>query len=114
MSIGGTIAGLAVVLMHYLGQFGIENYSSVYNVGYVVGSVVIAVVASNVALVTFFVLRAQWAGTWWKRVCCGFVLAGVCIYMSQKCHLIGDSKDANGGNIGSFWNALACSLGNII
>ncbi|EWC45841.1 hypothetical protein DRE_04848 [Drechslerella stenobrocha 248] len=76
VSIGGTTAGLAVVLMHYLGQFGISNYTSVYKVPFVIGSVIVAIVASNVALLIFFVLRSQWAGTWWKRVCCSFVLAG--------------------------------------
>ncbi|KAK6524302.1 hypothetical protein TWF694_005955 [Orbilia ellipsospora] len=76
VSIGGTTAGLAVVLMHYLGQFGISNYTSVYKIAFVVGSVIIALAASNVALLIFFVSRAQWAGTFWKRICCGFVLAG--------------------------------------
>ncbi|EPS35734.1 hypothetical protein H072_10864 [Dactylellina haptotyla CBS 200.50] len=76
VSIGGTTAGLAVVLMHYLGQFGISNYTSVYRIGFIVGSVIIAIVASNVALLIFFVSRAKWAGTWWKRIGCGFVLAG--------------------------------------
>ncbi|KAF3936639.1 hypothetical protein ABW19_dt0203041 [Dactylella cylindrospora] len=76
VTIGGTIAGLAVVLMHYLGQFGVNNYTSVYSIGHVVGSVIIAIVASNVALTIFFVLRSQWAGTWWKRIACSFVLAG--------------------------------------
>ncbi|KAF3934648.1 hypothetical protein ABW20_dc0103102 [Dactylellina cionopaga] len=76
VSIGGTTAGLAVVLMHYLGQFGISNYTSVYRIGFVIGSVVVALIASNVALLIFFVSRSQWAGTWWKRIGCSFVLAG--------------------------------------
>ncbi|KAK6358842.1 hypothetical protein TWF696_000022 [Orbilia brochopaga] len=74
--VGGTIAGLAVVLMHYLGQFGILNYTSVYKIPFVMGSVIVAVVASNVALLIFFVLRSQWADVWWKRICCSFILAG--------------------------------------
>ncbi|KAK6518853.1 hypothetical protein TWF281_003544 [Arthrobotrys megalospora] len=76
VSIGGTTAGLAVVLMHYLGQFGITNYTSVYKIPFVVGSVIIAILASNVALMIFFVSRSRWAGTWWKRIGCSFVLAG--------------------------------------
>ncbi|KAF3917486.1 hypothetical protein ABW21_db0202957 [Orbilia brochopaga] len=76
VSVGGTTAGLAVVLMHYLGQFGVSNYTSVYKIPFVVGSVIIAIVASNVALLIFFVLRSQWADVWWKRICCSFVLAG--------------------------------------
>ncbi|KAJ6257164.1 hypothetical protein Dda_8050 [Drechslerella dactyloides] len=76
VSVGGTTAGLAVVLMHYLGQFGVSNYTSVYKVPFVVGSVIVAIVASNVALLIFFVLRSRWADAWWKRICCSFVLAG--------------------------------------
>lgn len=76
VSVGGTTAGLAVVLMHYLGQFGISNYTSVYKIPFVIGSVIIAILASNVALVIFFVSRSRWAGTWWKRIGCSFVLAG--------------------------------------
>ncbi|KAK6334251.1 hypothetical protein TWF730_003466 [Orbilia blumenaviensis] len=76
VSVGGTTAGLAIVLMHYLGQFGITNYTSVYKIPFVVGSVIIAILASNVALLIFFVSRSRWAGTWWKRIGCSFVLAG--------------------------------------
>ncbi|KAF3308827.1 hypothetical protein TWF173_000704 [Orbilia oligospora] len=76
VSVGGTAAGLAVVLMHYLGQFGVSNYTSVYKIPFVIGSVIIAILASNVALVVFFVSRSRWAGTWWKRIGCSFVLAG--------------------------------------
>jgi NO-binding membrane sensor protein with MHYT domain len=76
VSIGGTLAGLAICGMHYLGQTGISNYTCVYNVGNVVGSVVIAVVASIVALSLFFVLRAAWTNSSWKRALCAIILAG--------------------------------------
>jgi NO-binding membrane sensor protein with MHYT domain len=62
--------------MHYLGQAGISNYTSVYDIRNVVGSAVVAVVASIVALSVFFVLRATWTNSWWKRALCAIVLAG--------------------------------------
>lgn len=36
----------------------------------------IAVVASIVALSVFFVLRAAWTNSWWKRAVCAVILAG--------------------------------------
>ncbi|PVH70443.1 hypothetical protein DL98DRAFT_661172 [Cadophora sp. DSE1049] len=42
----------------------------------VVGSAIIAVVASIVALFVFFVLRAAWTNSWWKRAFCAIILAG--------------------------------------
>jgi NO-binding membrane sensor protein with MHYT domain len=76
VTVGGTLAGLAICGMHYLGQAGISNYISVYSVGNVVGSAVVAVVASIVALSVFFVLRATWTNSWWKRALCAIILAG--------------------------------------
>src|SRR5579859_6409561 len=48
--LGGGLAGLAICGMHYLGQAGISNYTCVYRVANVVGSVIIAVLASVTAL----------------------------------------------------------------
>jgi NO-binding membrane sensor protein with MHYT domain len=62
--------------MHYLGNASINNYSCVYQPAYVIGSAIIAIVASNVALAMFFVFRAMWANAWWKRVISAVVLAG--------------------------------------
>ncbi|KAH8586914.1 hypothetical protein B0O99DRAFT_585253 [Bisporella sp. PMI_857] len=76
VAIGGTLAGLAICGMHYLGQAGISNYICVYRAGNVVGSAIIAVVASIVALSVFFVLRAAWTNSWWKRALCAIILAG--------------------------------------
>jgi NO-binding membrane sensor protein with MHYT domain len=76
VSLGGTLAGSAICGMHYLGQEGISNYTCVYNIGNVVGSAAIAVTASVVALSVFFVLRATWTNSWWKRALCAIVLAG--------------------------------------
>ncbi|KAH9205173.1 hypothetical protein DL95DRAFT_430095 [Leptodontidium sp. 2 PMI_412] len=76
VTIGGTLAGLAICGMHYLGQAGISNYICVFKVENVVGSAIIAVVASIVALSVFFVLRAAWTNSWWKRALCAIILAG--------------------------------------
>ncbi|KAL5600917.1 uncharacterized protein BROUX77_005166 [Berkeleyomyces rouxiae] len=74
--IGGSMAGAAVCGMHYLGNNSISNYSCVYSLPHVIGSVVIAIVASNVALAAFFVFRAAWTQAWWKRVLSALLLAG--------------------------------------
>lgn len=74
--VSGTLTGLAICGMHYLGQAGIANYTSVYHPAYVVGSAVIAVVASVTALGIFFILRATWTNSWWKRLLCAALLAG--------------------------------------
>jgi NO-binding membrane sensor protein with MHYT domain len=73
---GGTLAGLGVCGMHYLGQASITNYDCVYVIGYVVGSAITAVVAATVALGIFFVFRAAWNSSWWKRGICASILAG--------------------------------------
>ncbi|KUJ13484.1 uncharacterized protein LY89DRAFT_591314 [Mollisia scopiformis] len=76
VTVGGTLAGLAICGMHFLGQAGISNYTSVYKIGNVVGSAIVAIVASIVALTVFFVLRATWTNSLWKRALCGSILAG--------------------------------------
>ncbi|KAI9769297.1 MAG: hypothetical protein M1839_003774 [Geoglossum umbratile] len=74
--VSGTLAGLAICGMHYLGQAGISNYYCSYRIPNVVGAAVIAVFASITALAVFFALRAAWTNSWWKRAMCAVVLAG--------------------------------------
>ncbi|KAK5634999.1 hypothetical protein RRF57_010711 [Xylaria bambusicola] len=76
LGIGGSLAGGAICGMHYLGNASIENYSCQYDTVNVVGSAIIAVVASNAALAFFFLWRASWKNSWWKRGISGAVLAG--------------------------------------
>jgi NO-binding membrane sensor protein with MHYT domain len=45
-------------------------------VGHIVGSVVIALVATLIALTLFFTLRQKWDDAFWKRAICAFILAG--------------------------------------
>ncbi|KAJ0164520.1 Signaling protein YkoW [Colletotrichum tanaceti] len=74
--IGGVLAGAAICGMHYLGNNSIDNYICIYNPINVVGAALIAVAASIVALALFFVFRAAWTTSWWKRAACSVVLAG--------------------------------------
>ncbi|KAI9761140.1 MAG: hypothetical protein M4579_001187 [Chaenotheca gracillima] len=76
VGLGGILAGFAICGMHYLGQAGIDHYTCVYSIPFVVGSVIIACVASVTALTIFFVLRAAWTNSWWKRALSAVLLAG--------------------------------------
>jgi NO-binding membrane sensor protein with MHYT domain len=73
---GGVLAGTAICGMHYLGNASIDNYTCHYNPVNVVGAALIAVVASIVALAIFFMFRATWTNSWWKRLVTAVVLAG--------------------------------------
>jgi NO-binding membrane sensor protein with MHYT domain len=57
------------------GQLSIVNYTCTYNVGHVIGSVIIAIAATNVALALFFKMRQKWNDSFWKRVGCALILA---------------------------------------
>ncbi|KAL5918622.1 hypothetical protein ACKVV7_006562 [Pyricularia oryzae] len=76
IGIGGTLSGLAICGMHYLGNASISNYSCEYDLGNVIAAAIIAVVASSVALAIFFVFRATWTSAWWKRTISEIILAG--------------------------------------
>ena len=73
--LGGLLTGAAVCGMHFMGQLGISNYQPIYVRAYVVGSAIIAVAASTVALSIFFYLRTTWTDSWFKRMACAFLLA---------------------------------------
>ncbi|KAI1300758.1 hypothetical protein F5Y03DRAFT_223101 [Xylaria venustula] len=75
IGVGGTLAGGAICGMHYLGNASIANYSCRYKLPNIIGSAIIAVVASNTALSIFFLWRAHWTNAWWKRGLSGVVLA---------------------------------------
>jgi NO-binding membrane sensor protein with MHYT domain len=74
--VGGLLCGTGVCGMHYLGNLSIRNYTCEYEPANVVGSAIIAVTASTVALSMFFVFRAMWANVWWKRGLSALMLAG--------------------------------------
>ncbi|KAK5653669.1 hypothetical protein OQA88_8699 [Cercophora sp. LCS_1] len=75
IGVSGTLSGAAICGMHYLGNAAISNYTCVYTPGSIAGAVVIAAVASTVALALFFVFRTAWTHSWWKRIGCAIVLA---------------------------------------
>lgn len=73
--VSGTLSGAAICGMHYLGNAAISNYTCQYSTSSIAGAVVIAAVASTVALALFFVFRAAWTHSWWKRIGCAILLA---------------------------------------
>ncbi|KAL9609642.1 MAG: hypothetical protein Q9167_005595 [Letrouitia subvulpina] len=73
--VGGFLTGAAVCGMHYTGQGGIINYRVSYDYKYVLGSAIIAVTATTIALGIFFYLKSTWTNNWVKRVLCASVLA---------------------------------------
>ncbi|KAH8197373.1 hypothetical protein TruAng_008466 [Truncatella angustata] len=99
--VGGALAGGAICGMHYLGNASIDNYVCSYNIANVVGAAVIAVAASIVSLALFFVFRAAWTASWWKRGLCAIVLAGAVSGM-HWCAAIGTQyrlvRLSSGGN----------------
>jgi NO-binding membrane sensor protein with MHYT domain len=76
VSLGGALAGLSICGMHFLGEAGILNYSVEFTVASIVGSAIIAVVATTAAISVFFVLRATWTAFWWNRALTASFLAG--------------------------------------
>lgn len=76
VGVGGSLAGAAICGMHYLGNASINNYVCIYNAANVVGASLIAVAASIIALSVFFVFRASWTNSWWKRAMSAILLAG--------------------------------------
>ena len=79
--LAGILTGTAVCGMHYLGDYGIANYTCHYRVENVVGAALIAVAASLIALSVFFRLRETWTDTWWKRTFCAAILASAVVGM---------------------------------
>ena len=75
MVVGGILTGAAVCGMHYMGQGGIANYAPSYMWHYVVGSAIIATIATTFALGAFFYFRSVWTNSWWRRVLCAALLA---------------------------------------
>lgn len=73
--LGGTLTGAAVCGMHYVGQGGISNYTPVYRWPYILGSAIIAVLASTLALGLFFYFRSTWTNGSLKRAACAAVLS---------------------------------------
>ncbi|KAB5583340.1 hypothetical protein GE09DRAFT_1247614 [Coniochaeta sp. 2T2.1] len=101
IALGGTLAGAAICGMHYLGNASISNYHCMYNYINVAFSAVIAVAASCAALALFFVFRATWTNSWWKRSGTAVLLAGAvsgmhwCAAMGTRYRLVSLNDGVN-------------------
>ncbi|KAI1780592.1 hypothetical protein F4818DRAFT_451026 [Hypoxylon cercidicola] len=73
---GGILSGVAICGMHYLGNAAISNYNLEYDRVYVAGASLIAIFDSVFSMSLFFMVKASWKNTWWKRVMSACVLAG--------------------------------------
>ncbi|KAG5999825.1 hypothetical protein E4U21_006256, partial [Claviceps maximensis] len=88
--LAGMLSGGAICGMHYLANASISNYVSSYQLSYLIGSIIIAVLASTTALALFFVFENTWSNAWWKRIGCAMVLAGAVSGM-HWCAAVGTS-----------------------
>lgn len=112
VSLGGLLCGAAVCGMHYLGNASIENYTCVYKLPYLVGSAVIAVAASTIALSMFFIFRGMWANMWWKRLLSALLLAGAVSGM-HWCAAVGTQfrlRSVHAGGRGASQNATVIAV----
>ncbi|EAQ91785.1 hypothetical protein CHGG_00020 [Chaetomium globosum CBS 148.51] len=110
----GTLSGGAICGMHYLGNASINNYRCDYIAAFVGGSIVIAAVASTVALSLFFVFRSSWTNSWWKRAGCAVVLAGAvsgmhwCAVMGTRYTLIHVNSNSDNSSRNTTVIVTAC------
>ncbi|KAE9986520.1 hypothetical protein EG328_005406 [Venturia inaequalis] len=74
--VAGIVAGLAITGMHYVGNFGINNYTLVNPPQFVVGAGLIAITACCIALALFFYFKGKWINSFPRRVACACLLAG--------------------------------------
>ncbi|KAF3065405.1 Signaling protein YkoW [Trichoderma lentiforme] len=88
--LAGLLSGGAICGMHYLADASISNYRGSYRLSYLIGSIIIAVLASTTALTLFFVFENTWSSAWWKRLGCAMVLAGAVSGM-HWCAAVGTS-----------------------
>jgi NO-binding membrane sensor protein with MHYT domain len=107
IGVSGIFAGCSICGMHFIGNISISNYRCTYATINIVGAGIIAITASIVALSLFFVFRAAWTSTWWKRLGCSVVLAGAVSGM-HWCAAVGttfrlvylkDLSESNGRNM---------------
>jgi NO-binding membrane sensor protein with MHYT domain len=112
----GVIAGLAITGMHYVGNFGIDNYKLSFPAGYIVGAAAIAIVSSFGALALFYYFREKWVNSLPRRLGCATILAGAVCGMHWVAS-VGTTytlrAEFHGGEINRNINliiALVCSL----
>lgn len=72
----GAFAGLSIVGMHYMGNFGIKNYTLNYRPRFFWASIVIAIGDCLLVLHIFYTWRDKWINDARKRFLCALALAG--------------------------------------
>ncbi|GME63687.1 hypothetical protein GTA08_BOTSDO01089 [Neofusicoccum parvum] len=75
LGITGIFAGLAIVGMHYIGNFGTTTYHLDNDPRYIIGAALIATFSCYVAITLFFHQREQWINTWARRFPVAAILA---------------------------------------
>ncbi|EKG21424.1 hypothetical protein MPH_01222 [Macrophomina phaseolina MS6] len=75
LGITGIFAGLAIVGMHYIGNFGTTTYSLQNDPRHIIGAALIATFSCYVAITLFFHQKEQWINTWWRRIPVAAILA---------------------------------------
>lgn len=93
--ITGIFAGMSIVAMHYVGNFGISNYTLRYAPEFLAASMIIAVGDCLIVLVLFYKLREHWISHWWSRILCALVLAGgvSAMHFTASTHCVYTIKD---------------------
>lgn len=75
LMVSGFICALSICGMHYIGNFGISNYSLYNPAAFVIGAASIALGASISALSLFYYFREKWVNNLVMRMLCATVLA---------------------------------------
>ncbi|KAK7732892.1 hypothetical protein SLS57_000835 [Botryosphaeria dothidea] len=75
LGITGIFAGLAIVGMHYIGNFGTTTYNLQNDYRHIIGAALIATFSCYVAITLFFHQKEQWINTWWRRIPVAAILA---------------------------------------
>lgn len=93
--ITGIFAGMSIVAMHYVGNFGASNYTLQYAPEFLAASMIIAVGDCLIVLVLFYKLREHWISHWWSRILCAMVLAGgvSAMHFTASTHCVYTLKD---------------------
>lgn len=91
----GIFAGMSIVAMHYVGNFGVSNYHLQYAPEFLAASMIIAIGDCLIVLVLFYKLREHWISHWWSRILCAMVLAGgvSAMHFTASTHCVYNIRD---------------------
>ncbi|KAG9244374.1 hypothetical protein BJ878DRAFT_73003 [Calycina marina] len=74
--LGGLLGGLGFCASYFAGRINISNYNCNYDLPYVIGAILIAVITNTFGLATYSWSRSAWSADWYIRGFSSFVLAG--------------------------------------